>query len=480
VARRVAQAREARREAGAARARHATLADTVGAAVSELQERLEETARLLRRLTGESKRLGDQRLALRDRVGEARGRAEELDGQLAEALRQRTEATAGFQRFAATGLLSAALPDLDLPALDTPWAPDPTVRLTRRVEAALADVDMDDAAWERNQRGIANHLADLTDVLSRYGHTAVGEHSDDGVIVTVVFQGARCPPGLLSASLAEEVGERERILAAREREVIENHLVNEVASHLRDLLADADEQVRRMNAELEERPTSTGMRLRFVWEPSADAPAGLAEARRRLLRQTVDAWSAEDRRAVESFLHAQIQAVRAADEGGTWHEHLTRALDYRSWHRFTVRRWQDGAWRPAAGPASGGERALTVTVPLFAAASAHYRSATNPHAPRLVLLDEAFAGVDDDSRAKCMGLLTTFDLDFVMTSEREWGCYAELPGLAIAQIARVPGIDAVHVTRWEWDGRARSRADVDLPPLAEPVEAPPADGNSER
>ena len=37
----------------------------------------------------------------------------------------------------------------------------------------------------------------------------------------------------------------------------------------------------------------------------------------------------------------------------------------------------------------------------------------NPHAPRLIALDEAFAGVDDDLRAKCLGLLATFDMDVV-------------------------------------------------------------------
>jgi hypothetical protein len=42
-----------------------------------------------------------------------------------------------------------------------------------------------------------------------------------------------------------------------------------------------------------------------------------------------------------------------------------------------------------------------------------------------------------------------------MTSEREWGCYAELPGLAICQLVRREGVDAVFVSRWSWDGRAR-------------------------
>jgi hypothetical protein len=42
-----------------------------------------------------------------------------------------------------------------------------------------------------------------------------------------------------------------------------------------------------------------------------------------------------------------------------------------------------------------------------------------------------------------------------MTSEREWACYAELPGVSICQLQRREGIDAVHVSRWHWDGRAR-------------------------
>ena len=142
-----------------------------------------------------------------------------------------------------------------------------------------------------------------------------------------------------------------------------------------------------------------------------------------------------------------------------WTEQLTRALDYRSWHAFTIQRLQDGQWRPATGPASGGERVLAASVPLFAAASAHYKSAGNPYAPRLVALDEAFAGVDDDSRAKCLGLLATFDMDVVMTSEREWGCYPQVPGLSICQLTRRDGIDAVLVTPWRWDGRERTRAD---------------------
>ena len=233
-----------------------------------------------------------------------------------------------------------------------------------------------------------------------------------------------------------------------------------------EALRDAERQVDTINAELAKRPTSTGVRFRLQWqvlpENAEGAPIGLEAARKRLLNTSTDLWSAEDRRVVGEMLQQRIAAERTladSDQGGSLLEQLARALDYRRWHRFRVQRWQDGQWRPLSGPASSGERALGLTVPLFAAVSSYYSQAGSVHAPRLVLLDEAFAGIDDAARAHCMGLIREFDLDFVITSEREWACYAELPGVAIAQLQRREGIDAVHVSRWTWDGRARRRED---------------------
>ena len=78
--------------------------------------------------------------------------------------------------------------------------------------------------------------------------------------------------------------------------------------------------------------------------------------------------------------------------------------------------------RRVYGTGSGGEKALMLTLPRFAAASAHYNSA--PIAgPRLIMLDEAFAGIDVENRAQSMAVLQAFDLDFLMTSENDRGCY---------------------------------------------------------
>jgi len=449
------RSRAATRESVAAGERHETLQATVGTAVAELQRQLADVMLTLRDVD-------ERERATRREQNTATGRQAAADAlrtrvrvEIEDTAGTRAEAIDALRRFAATGLLAVALPDLDHPG--DSWAPEPAVRLARAVERELESVDDSDPAWERVQRRITEELKDLSDALSRHGHTAAARMLEDGLVVDILFQGRERSVPELAGALATEVADRQRLLSAREQEILENHLVTEVAGTLQELVGAAEHHVLRMNAELKDRPTSTGMLLRLVWRPARNAPGGLTAARDRLLRQSSDAWTASDRTALGEFLQAQIDRARTDNPAGTWLEHLTTALDYRSWHEFGIERHQHGKWQPATGPASGGERVLAVSLPLFAAASSHYASAGSPHAPRLVTLDEAFAGVDDDSRAKSLGLLAAFDLDVVMTSEREWGCYPQVPGLAIAQLSRVDEIAAVLVTRWEWDGHQRTR-----------------------
>jgi uncharacterized protein (TIGR02680 family) len=452
------RAAEARETAGAAAATYGELRATVGTAVGELQRRLAAATGALGQLkTSEQGTRRREQEAIEAR-GKADGKRGELRTQVDDSSRQRDDAVREFQAFAATGLLRVAVPALEIPGADQPWAATPTVILARGVNAELDSVDDGDGPWDRIQKRVTEEHKLLADAMAARGHSAGLTLSEGVIVIDVVFQGrSHDLPGLAEA-LAAEVDQRTTLLSAREREILENHLLNEVAGTLHELISAAEAEVRQMNDELQARPTSTGMKLRLIWQQARNAPEGLDRVRLKL-RQTIDAWSAADRTLVGGFLQQRIAAEHADNPAAGWAEALTSALDYRGWHEFVIQRYSDGQWRPATGPASGGERALVVSVPLFAAASSHYKSAGNPHAPRLIALDEAFAGVDDDSRAKCLGLLATFDMDVVMTSEREWGCYPQVPGLGICQLARHDGVDAVLVTPWRWDGRERRRTE---------------------
>jgi uncharacterized protein (TIGR02680 family) len=452
------RAAEAREAAGASATTYQELLATVGTAVEELHRRLAEVTDALGRLRTSERDARQREQAALEARGKADGKQGELRTQAEESARLRDHVVREFQAFAATGLLRVAVTSLEIPDTDQPWAATPSVILARAVNAELDSVDDGDGPWDRIQKRVTEEHKLLADAMARHGHSAGLTLSEGVIVIDVVFQGrSHDLPGLAEA-LATEVEQRTTLLSAREREILENHLLNEVAGTLHELISAAEAEVRQMNGELESRPTSTGMKLRLIWQQARNAPEGLDRVRLKL-RQTIDAWSAADRALVGTFLQQRIAAEHADNPAAGWAEALTSALDYRSWHEFVIQRYQDGQWRPATGPASGGERALVVSVPLFAAASSHYKSAANPHAPRLIALDEAFAGVDDDSRAKCLGLLATFDMDVVMTSEREWGCYPQVPGLGICQLARQDGVDAVLVTPWRWDGRERRRAE---------------------
>ena len=490
-----------------ARAHADALESVIGPQVKSLKERLDRARGLVVRLESSDKRQGE---VLRSAT-EGRAVAEQQHQHSVAALEQRTSArTASVENlrlFTATGLLASGLASTltsaltsalkgsvaaqelpgavsdavsdavsgAVPDTSTPWTIDPALALARRVEQALASLDDGDERWARAQQRVTEDLQLLQRALSALGESAAASTTDFGFVVHVQWRQRAERPETLAALLQAELLERGKLLSAREREVLENHLQAEIASQIQALLRAASQQVLAINTELQRRPTSTGVRFRLLWQPLPEnqaqgqgAPAGLHAARERLLHTNAALWAPADRQAFGALLQQRIaderQRADAAGstgekggDGSTLIDQLARALDYRQWHQFRVERWQDGSWRKLSGPASSGERALGLTVPLFAAVATFYGS--RPLAPRLILLDEAFAGIDDAARAHCMALVREFDLDFVITSEREWACYAELPGVAICQLQRREGIDAVHVSRWTWDGRVR-RADA--------------------
>ncbi len=456
-------------QARMAAAERDTLAAAVGANVEEILARLEHARRQVEELrkqreevVGAEQELGVERVRQEGLIDSGRRLLEQED-------QSRALAIMALRSYVETGLGVVAIEGLEVgdPAQ---WSATHAVEVAREMEGKLSSVDSDEEAWRRHQRAIHSHFQGLCESLLRLGYQPSATTEHDLFLVTVPFQGNLFTMAELHQALSAERDARQAVLAAREQEVLENHLLGEVAAHLHGRLRAAEELVRDMNEELQERPMSTGMTLRFVWRPDADDPENLAA--RRLLLGASGTWSPEDRQRLGSFLHRLLDQERSENDIGTWREHLEQAFDYRQWHRFGVERQQDGRWkrltRRTHGTGSGGEKAIALTMPQFAAAAAHYRTA-DPLAPRLILLDEAFVGVDADMRRKCMDLLTAFDLDFMMTSEREWGCYDTLKGLSIYHLSARPNIAAVGVSRWLWNGRRKVRQSAPLAPSMPPA-----------
>lgn len=233
--------------------RLATLRDSIGATADELRDRLASARTRIDQLKKAEQHLDGQLRELSEARAKLEGREEKLlENQSAEQER-RDWAVAAFWRFAGTGLLSIALPELDLPGQTampgkdvsgppggpggpTPAEPAaPAVRLARLAEQELSGVEDSDEAWRRVQDDIGRRHSELAEALSRHGHHAALSLVDERVVVTIQYQAKDRTPGELMGLLGDEISYRERMLTARERELIEEHLVNDVASHLQEL-----------------------------------------------------------------------------------------------------------------------------------------------------------------------------------------------------------------------------------------------------
>jgi uncharacterized protein (TIGR02680 family) len=315
-------------------------------------------------------------------------------------------------------------------------------------------------------------VADST-VLARYdrlnqelagGYDTAIEELDGVKVVHVDDDSGRQPLAAVARRLAEEAVAAQSRLAAREREVLERFLLRELADEVRAKLLDAHDLVHGTNRTLAGVRTSHGKGAHLDWTLRDDAAAPAATAARLL----VDDLRGDDGDArLRDALLALIDAERASDPTASYEQHLRAALDYRSWHRFAVRVTDTAAPGSARvlssrlGLSQGEQRVLSYLA-LFAAAAAQFdaigRSA--PTAPRLLLLDDAFAKVDEPTHGRLLGLLVDLRLDFVVTSERLWGCFPSVPSLEIYEAIRDPAEVGVALVHFRWDGRQRTLVGV--------------------
>ncbi|CAN5514591.1 TIGR02680 family protein [soil metagenome] len=395
-------------------------------------------------------------------LGEARGDLQRAQDERVGREEARRQAIASFVRLTEHGLVGLAIA-IPPPADETEWSMSRSLEIARAVEAATGQIPSEDSDRDRADNRTTSALNDLERDLG--GDFGPRSHRTDGWLVTRIEHNGRTwePPSLVEG-LRTEIERRRQLLDDQEREIIQRHLLEELGQHLQDRIADARSLVRGMNQQLASHPTASGLVVKLKWSPAARDIPGIEAALRSLDRNLVLLEDAE-RDALARFLQERIQGARQDQRSGSYADHLAGALDYRGWHSFTLLTIRDGRERTLTrkehGSGSGGEKSVTLHLPLFAAAAAHYRSASRT-APHLVMLDEAFAGIDQGMRGRCMKLLVDFDLDLVMTSHDEWGCYPELPGLATYELAREPGSRGVAAIRFTWDGHERALDDPHL------------------
>ncbi|NUS15253.1 MAG: TIGR02680 family protein [Streptomyces sp.] len=452
-----------------ARTRLATLEEAVGSTEGEILAR-EEAATA--RIDAASRVLPAAQDAA-ERARDVLVRAEEKEKRLREDLAHQETAviTAGSALRGAlgrtdvtggAGLETASLPaeEADLPEADVRGRIRMLRQLADAVRAGLGRPthDVSDSTLMNRYTTLRDALAGGFDaqLLEKDGIKVCRLLDDHGSHDVAVV-------GLRIAGQAEDARGR---LTQRESDVFQRFLTGELGDHLSEQVIAAAGLVAALNDTLRTVRTSHGLGVELRWKLHEDVDADVRAAVE-LLRSPSGLRTREQTEQLREVLQRRIEEARRADPAAGYAAHLRTALDYRGWfrfHAFVVEDARPGRRRPLTGRTglSQGEQRVLSYLVLFAAAASHFTTLgeSAPHAPRLILLDDAFAKVDEPTHARLGRILVDLDLDFVLTSERLMGNWADVPSLHIYECLRDPHVRGVATLHYTWNGRNRRLVSV--------------------
>ncbi|WP_060177663.1 TIGR02680 family protein [Streptomyces sp. IMTB 1903] len=453
-----------------------TREEAVGASEEEILAREEEAkqrvAAAARALPGAQREHDD----LHDR----RVRAEEDEKRAREQLLEQQTAviTAGGTLRGAVGrpevLRGAGLDRSFLPEvlLDDPGA---EVRDRIRSLRELAEAVRDGLDRSRNARKeVRKEVSDSTLLKS---HTALRDQLAGGFdahleelagikVCRLVDDHGPHDVAVVGERIAARAAEDRGRLTERESEVFQRFLTGELGDHLSAQVVTAANLVSALNDTLKTVRTSHGLGVELQWKLDEDVDADVRAAVE-LLRSPSSLRTREQGDRLREVLQRRIEDARRTDPSAGYAAHLRTALDYRDWfgfHTFVVEDAAPGRKRRLTGRTglSQGEQRVLSYLVLFAAAAAHFTTLgeSAPHAPRLILLDDAFAKVDEPTHGRLGRILVDLDLDFVLTSERLMGNWPEVPSLHIYECLRDPHVRGVATLHYTWNGRHRRLVSV--------------------
>ena len=446
-----------RREAKDAKVRLDTLEATAGVEHKTVLAELERLQEDSRKSKSARQDLEEARRALSRQIGTLTTTVAQAKQERVEAGTRRDAAHERFVALAGDVLLAEAEVGHDGP-LDGVTA---VLAVARAVAAELED-GSDDTARQRSSSQVDDSLHAARAALSGHADLSreIGEHG--WWVLRTTVNGFRQSVLALHRKLQIDLSEGRADLAAEEERLFEQTLAGSIRRSLANRIRQANHLVSGINDQLGAvRTAAAGVAVRLNWEVDPDQPAAVRSARSLLLKDRV---TDEERRDLQEFVRARVDQARAElEHHAPWEARLRESLDYRAWHRFTLqishRDWE--GWQPATPKRmqrlSTGERSIALHLPMLASIAAHYTDEDGRPSgcPRLILLDELFAGVDAANRAMLFGTFTDWDLDAVFTSDHEWCQYATLSGIAIHHLHPPDGDGPLVSTRFTWDGRRR-------------------------
>lgn len=263
--------------------------------------------------------------------------------------------------------------------------------------------------------------------------------------------------------LEREIRENEELLTQKDKELFEELLIDTVGRKMRARISSSERWVEEMNKKMMSMDTSSGLSFSLEWKSKpADSEAQLSTRELvSLLKTDSKILNDENIERISRHFRSKLNEARLrrdeGDDSESMHMILKEILDYRKWFEFRLFYRMTGMQKRELTNAafyrfSGGEKAMAMYVPLFASVYARYAKAS-AEAPKLISLDEAFAGIDDKNIADMFRIMEELKLSYIINSQVLWGTYSTVPSISICELVRPNNADTVSVVRYIWNGK---------------------------
>lgn len=265
--------------------------------------------------------------------------------------------------------------------------------------------------------------------------------------------------------LRGRIEEFELLIHNEERKLFEEILANSISSKISSRIKKAKIWIENMNSIMKFMDTSSGLQFQLKWEARGAQTEDELNTGELVKLLDTDAilLKESDRRKITNHFRARIdKARRYRDDGEDYsalHVIMKEVLDYRQWFEFKLFYQKTGESKRelsnnAYDKFSGGEKALSLYVPLLAALYAKYDGARKD-APRIIAMDEAFAGVDENNIESMFALIESLGFNFIMNSQSLWGDYKTVPALSIYELIRQKNSSTVLKVKYVWTGKEK-------------------------
>ena len=296
----------------------------------------------------------------------------------------------------------------------------------------------------------------IADVASDF---EVVRHTDEDTAVLVVqLVDAGGPHSLAhtAITLRERFMTGRAALAQEEHDRFQRYIMDSVGEELRQAILLAQANIKATSKRVSQYRTSNGVGVKLRMTPNDALGPDLVRIRE-LVSVAGPIRTEQQTAELTRLLRTVVEQEYSGNPGNGYEAALSKAFDYRNW--FTVEALilgpePDRVRGLRGAQLSSGELRYVSYLTLTCAIDAQM-SALPPTAPRLLLMDDAFAMVDPNGRRNLVQVMVERDIDFVMTGFDLWLTYPEAPGLDLYEI-HAHGEDApAAAVHYRWDGHTK-------------------------